>query len=283
MGTASCCAQRPMTDTNKGNYVTALAIIALVIVSVFAITRPAMMGSNTGNTAQRTITVNGVGTVETAPDEAILVLAVTNQAATADQAAKDNADTASRVVETILGLSSLSIGITKEDITTIDYSLTPVYAQADKCVTIDQPGLPTDRPQVTCTSTTPQLVGYAVRNAIQVTVKDMNSIGKVLDAATGAGANEIDGISFTFTSGTYADLQKQALQKAVQDASGQAQAMATALGVHITGVVSVNPAYVYRPYINYKVDTSSSGASTPIQTGTLQVTVNVQVVYEISA
>ena len=272
-----------MTDANKGNYVTALAIIALLIVSLFAITRPTMMVSGTGNPAQRTITVNGVGTVETAPDEAILILAVTNQAATADQAAKDNANTASRVVDAILGLS-LSKGITKDDITTIDYSLTPVYAQPDKCVTTVQPGLPPDnKPQVTCTATTPQLVGYAVRNAIKVTVKDMNSIGKVLDAATWAGANEIDGISFTFTSGTYANLQKQALQKAIQDASGQAQTMTTALGVHITGVVSVNPAYVYQPYINYKVDTSSRGASTPIQTGTLQVTVNVQVVYEISA
>jgi uncharacterized protein YggE len=272
-----------MTDSNKWNYVTALAIIALVIVSVFAITRPTMMASGTGNTAQKIITVNGVGTVETAPDEAILVLAVTNQAATAEQAAKDNADTASRVIDAILGLS-LSKGITKDDITTIDYSLTPVYSQPEKCVTtteVPQP-LGDTKPQVTCTITTPQLVGYAVRNAIQVTVKDMNSIGKVLDAATGAGANEINGITFTFTSGTYASLQKQALQNAIQDASGQAQTMAAALGVHITGVVSVNPAYVYRPYINYKAETSGA-ASTPIQTGTLQVTVNVQVVYEISA
>jgi uncharacterized protein YggE len=272
-----------MTDSNKWNYVTALAIIALVIVSLFAITRPTMTVSGTGTPAQRTITVNGVGTVETAPDEAILVLAVTNQAATADQAAKDNANTASRVVDAILGLS-LSKGITKDDITTIDYSLTPVYSQIDKCVTtteVPQPAGDT-KPQVTCTATTPQLVGYAVRNAIQVTVKDMTSIGKVLDAATGAGANEISGITFTFTSGTYANLQKQALQNAVQDASGQAQTMATALGVHIAGIVSVNPAYVYRPYINYKAETSGA-ASTPIQTGTLQVTVNVQVIYEISA
>ena len=272
-----------MTDSNKWNYVTALAILALLIVSVFAITRPTMMASGTGNTAQKIITVNGVGTVETAPDEAILVLAVANQAATADQAAKDNADTASRVVDAILGLS-LSKGITKDDIATIDYSLTPVYTQADKCVTTTEvPQPPDNKPQVACTATTPQLVGYAVRNAIQVTVKDMNSIGKVLDAATGAGANEISGITFTFTSGTYANLQKQALQKAIQDASGQAQVMAAALGVHITGVVSVNPAYVYQPYINYKVNTAAGGASTPIQTGTLQVTVNVQVVYEISA
>jgi uncharacterized protein YggE len=272
-----------MTDSNKWNYVTALAIIALVIVSLFAITRPTTMVGGTGATAQRTITVNGVGTVEAAPDEAILVLAVTNQAATADQAAKDNAETASRVINTILGLS-LSKAITKEDITTIDYSLTPVYSQADKCVTTTEiPQPPGDtKPQVICTTTTPQLVGYAVRNAIQVTVKDMNSIGKVLDAATGAGANEISGITFTFTSGAYGDLQKQALQNAVKDASGQAQTMATALGVHIAGVVSVNPSYVYRPYINYK-ESSSGAASTPIQTGTLQVTVNVQVVYEISA
>ena len=274
--------QRTMTDSNKLNYVTALAIIALVIVSLFAITRPATIVSGTGTLAQKTITVNGVGTVETAPDEAILILAVTNQAKTADQAAKDNADTASRVLDAILGLSSLSKPITKADITTTDYSLTPVYSY-DKCVPTEVRVTPEGTKQeVTCT-TTPQLIGYAVRNAIKVTVKDMNSIGKVLDAATGAGANEVSGITFTFTSDTYEDLKKQALKNAVQDASGQAQAMATALGVHIAGVVSVNPSYVYQPYINYKAADVSSGASTPIQTGTLQVTVNVQVIYEISA
>ena len=271
-----------MTDSNKWNYVTALAIIGLVIVSVFAITRPTTTLSGP-TPAQRTITVNGAGIVETAPDEAILVLAVTNQAATADQAAKDNADTASRVIDAILGLSSLSKPVTKADITTTDYTLTPVYSY-DKCIPIEMPVTPEDtRQEVTCTTTTPQLVGYAVRNAIKITVKDMASIGKVLDAATGAGANEISGITFTFTSGTYTALKKQALENAVQDASGQAEIMAAALGVHITGIVSVNPSYGYQPYINYKVAETSSGASTPIQTGTLQVTVNVQVVYEISA
>jgi hypothetical protein len=272
-----------MTDSNKWNYVTALAIIALVIVSLFAIMRPTATLAGTGATAQRTITVNGVGTVEAPPDEAILVLAVTNQAATADQAAKDNADTATRVIDAILGLS-LSKGITKDDITTIDYSLTPVYSQIDKCVNASEVPLPPGetKPQVTCTATTPKLIGHAVRNGIQVTVRDMTSIGKVLDAATGAGANEVSGITFTFTSGTYANLQKQALQNAIQDASGQAQTMATTLGVHIAGIVSVNPAYVYRPYINYKAETGGA-TSTPIQTGALQVTVNVQVIYEISA
>jgi uncharacterized protein YggE len=270
-----------MTDVNKSNYLIALAIIALVIVSLFAIMRPAMVATGPGNLIQRTITVNGVGTVETAPDEALLNLAVNNQATTAAQAASDNANTMSQVTQAILGLSSLSPAITKDDITTTDYSLTPVYSQPNNnCYTTSSSS---QQQPITCTTATQQLIGYAVRNAIQVTVKDMTSIGRVLDAATQSGANEVGGITFTFTDGTYAGLQKQALQKAVQDASNQAQTMASALGVHITGVVSITPAYVYQPYMNAKMNAASSGVPTPIQTGTLQVTVNVQVVYEISA
>jgi cation transport ATPase len=53
-----------MTDSDKWAYVTALAIVALVVVSVFAITRPTAILGGTGATAQRTITINGVGTVE---------------------------------------------------------------------------------------------------------------------------------------------------------------------------------------------------------------------------
>jgi uncharacterized protein YggE len=274
-----------MTDVNKSNYLVALAIIALVIVSVFAIMRPTMvatsLGSNSNNPTQRTITVNGAGTVETAPDEVLLNLAVNNQATTAAQAASENANTMSQVIQAILGVNSLSPSITKNDITTTDYSLTPVYSQPNNnCYTASSP--PQQQP-IICTTATQQLVGYAVRNAIQVTVKDMTSIGRVLDAATQSGANEVGGITFTFTDGTFADLQKQALQKAVQDASNQAQTVASALGVHITGVVSITPAYVYQPYMNAKLNAASSGTPTPIQTGTLQVTVNVQVVYEISA
>jgi uncharacterized protein YggE len=272
----SSCVLRTMTDVSKGNYITALAILALVIVSVFAIVRPTMIVSDTRNPTQRTITVNGVGTVETAPDEALLILAVNNQAVTADQAVKDNANTMSQVMAAIL-----SLGIMKVDVTTTDYSLTPVYTQSDKCVATTNNTQPQPQP-FTCSTTTPQLIGYSVRNTIQVKVKDMTSIGRVLDAATEAGANDIGGISFTFTSNTYANLREQALEKAIQDASGQAQTMATRLGVHITGIVSVSPAYSYQPYINSRVNTAAGGAPTPIQTGTLQVTVNVQVVYEIS-
>jgi uncharacterized protein YggE len=269
---------RTMTDMNKGNYLVVLAIIALVIVSVFAIIRPTMIARGPENPNQRTITVNGTGTVATAPDEALLNLAVNTQASTADQAARENANTMSQVIQAILGLNSLSPGITKDNITTTDYSLTPVYSQPNNnCLTASSP-----QQAIICTSTTQQLIGYAVRNAIQVTVKDMTSIGRVLDGATQSGANEVGGITFTFTDGTYANLQKQALQKAVQDASNQAQTMATTLGVRITGVVSVTPAYLYQPYATAKLN-AASGTATPIQTGTLQVTVNVQVVYEISA
>lgn len=271
-----------MTEMIKGNYITAIAILALVIVSVFAITRPTTILSTQGNLERRTITVNGVGNVAAAPDESIITLAVTNQATTAAQAANDNSNTMNQVISTITGLSSLSPGITKDDITTTDYSLTPVYTQTDQCGTATTNPIQPPLVTTTCTTTTPQLVGYAVRNAIQITVKDMTSIGRVLDVATGSGANEIDGITFTFTPNTYANLQKQALQKALQDASGQAQATASGLGVHIAGVISVNPAYVYQPYINNRISTAAGPTSTPIQTGTLQVTVNVQVVYEIT-
>jgi len=270
------CWLRTMTDVNKGNYLVALAIIALVIVSVFAIMRPTMIASGPGNSNQNTITVNGAGTVEAAPDEAQLNLAVNNQAPTADQAARDNANTMSQVIQAILGLSGVNPSITKDNITTTDYSLTPVYSQPNTCLIASS-----SVQALTCT-TTQQLVGYAVRNAIQISVTDMGSIGRVLDAATQSGANEVSGITFTFTSGTYANLQKQALQKAVQDASNQAQTMATALGVRITGVVSITPAYVYQPYLNAKMNAAGTGTPTPIQTGTLQVSVNVQVVYEIS-
>jgi uncharacterized protein YggE len=150
-------------------------------------------------------------------------------------------------------------GVDKNSIQTISYTLTPVYSNP-----VNQ-------------SVPPVIIGYVAVNAIQVTLNDLGSIGKVLDQAISAGVNQVQGISFTLSSTTLASLQIQALQIALQDANGQAKATATSLGVSIVGPISVTPGYEFQP-TNYS--RFSASAQTPIQSGTLQVTATVQVTYE---
>jgi uncharacterized protein len=231
-------------------YLAAVAMVAIVLISAITLVRPPANQTLGQNAAPKTIQVTGTATLSAPPDEAVLVLAVQTQATTATQAAGDNAAAMTNVLAALGDL-----GIAKNSIETVSYTLSSVYDQ----------------------TTASKVVGYTVRNAIQVTLKDFSLIGKALDAAVSAGANEVQGIMFTLSSTALATLQKQALGQALQDADGQARAMASNLGVSIVGPISVSPGYSFQPNA---LTFSGASRQTPIQPGTLQVTVTVQVTYQ---
>ncbi len=243
----------------KVYYLAAVAIVAIVLISSLAAIRPPVLQTGTGiPPTPKTLQVSGTGTVTANPDQAVISLAVISQAQTATRATSDNAAIMAKVLDALIGA-----GVGKGAIETTAYSLTPIYEN-----TPDQ-------------TNPPKIVGYGVRNEIQITLPitatDYNMIGKVLDAAISAGANEIGGIMFTFSTATYQTLQKQAMQLALQDADAQAKGVASSLGIRIVGPIAVTPGYVYQPIFNRL---TASAAQTPIQPGTMQVTATVQVTYE---
>lgn len=237
-------------------YLAAVSIVAIVLICAVATTRPLSIQTNSPSNTQKTLQVMGVGTVSAQPDQAIILLAVQTQAATATQASSDNALIMSKVMDALA-----NIGIGKSSIETVSYSLGPIYEYKQ-----DQ-------------TTPPKIVGYAVRNAIQVTLSDFSVVGKALDAAINAGVNEVQGVMFTLSNAALTKIEKQALQLAIQDADGKAKAVASSLSVTLLGPISVTPGYVYQPMFE---KASISGNQTPIQPGTLQVTVNVQITYQIA-
>lgn len=237
-------------------YLTALAILAMVLVSSVALTRPPVTVSSTSSA--KTIQVSGTGTLSAAPDQALLSLAVETRAATATLTTSENAAAMTNVINALT-----SAGIGKDSIQTISYSLTPVYSNP-----VNQ-------------SIAPSIIGYDAVNAIQITLSNLTSVGNVLDQAISAGANQVQGITFTLSNTALANLQEQALQLALQDANNQAKATAAALGVTIVGPISVSPGYVFQP-VSYSRFNAAPEAPTPVQPGTLQVTATVQVTYQFS-
>lgn len=242
--------------SKKIHYLAAIAIVAMVLVSVVAVTRPVTLQTPVGATNQKTLQVTGVGTVSGPPDRAILSLAVQTQASSASQATGDNAATMSKVMAALI-----SIGIATDSIETLSYTLSPIYENNPN------------------QSTSTKIIGYNARNAIQVTTQDFSAVGKAIDAAVSAGANEVQGITFTFSSTTLAKLQEQALGLAVQDANRQAHATASSLGVNLVGPISVTPGYLLQPSTQRYAMPSQT---TPIQSGTLEVSATVQVTYQFS-
>jgi uncharacterized protein YggE len=242
------------TATRRIYYLAAVAIVAIVLISAVATTRPITIQAANQPPQMKTLQVTGQGTVSAMPDEALLLLAVQTQATSATQASGDNAATMSSVMDALV-----NVGIGKSAIQTVSYSLTPIYE---------------NKPDQT---TPPNIIGYAARNAIQVNVTDFSLVGKALDAAVKAGANEVQGVTFTLSPAVSSTIERQASQLAIQDAEVKAKAVASTLGVSLVGPISVTPGYVFQPVFQSLV---RSATETPIQPGSLQVTATVQITYE---
>jgi uncharacterized protein YggE len=172
----------------------------------------ALASSDGGASApRRLVTVTGTATVSTRPDEALVDLGVRSEGADAEAAMQASA----AKMTAILGALA-DAGIARSDIETTNVSLGRS--------TLDR-GKPSER------------TVYVAQNTVQVTITDLANAGKAIDAAVSAGANEVHDIRFQVSNPS--EVQRQALQEAVRTAREKADAMASAAGAQVDGVVSI--------------------------------------------
>ena len=128
----------------------------------------------------------------------------------------------------------------------------------------------------------PHLTGYEASNTVLVTVDQLALLGKVIDAATGTGANHIRGISFTLRDDS--TVRAEALRQAAVKARSNAEVLAKALGVQVVGLLQAEPTEVpVRPLFK-SAQTMAAGLpriETPIEAGNLEVRATVTVMLEV--
>ena len=204
------------------------------------------------------VSVSGTGTVTAYPDEADLFLSVRTQ----NQTAADTAATNGRIMTSVYNSLS-TVGVNKSEVKTISYSLSPTYDSENNT----------------------KLVGFVAVNSIEIVVtgiENLPNVGKIIDAAVSAGANQVDGISFTFTDSNSNTLQAEAYEKAVHDANSQASAIVSGLGGVIIGVAFVSTNYGYAILSPQPIAYGGSmenKPSTPINSGSQQITATVNITY----
>ena len=207
-----------------------------------------------------TISVNGEGFVEAAPDRATISIGVLTQDKDASRAQTENARTAQNVINAIVKL-----GIERKNINTSDYNFRPTYRQDE------------GRHNV--------IDGYAVSNTIYVVLDNLDLVGKVIDTALSNGANNIDSLDFGIKNRK--KLQDEALILAIKDAKQRAELVARELGKTIVGVddISVNTGGVGAMRANqkmYAMAEMSMDAATPIEAGTLTCSASVHITFILS-
>lgn len=206
----------------------------------------------------RSISVNGTGRVKAEPDVADINIGVTAQGQDAKAASTQAAEAMEAVIAALRGM-----GIAENDIQTTSLNLSPIYDWDDN---------------------PPNITGWEASNVVSVTVRDITTVGQVIDAATAAGATNVDSINFRVEDPTEAETL--ARDEAVADARAKADQLAAAAGVTITGVISISETSAQPPQPIYMREmafaAADGGATTPVLPGEVELSITVFIQYEIS-
>ena len=235
-------------------FITALALVTMAVIGCAA-------AQTTDAANINVIHVSGSGSVTGTPDRAQLTFTVETENPNVKTAQSDNAVRMNAVIDALV-----AAGIPKDQMKTTGYSIYPVYQDATGLLN-------------------PKITTYRVANTLQVTLKDVNQTGNVIDTAVTAGVNTVNSIQFMLSDEQAQALRSDALKKAVTLARADADVVAAALGVNITGTQSADISQGYMPvvYDTYRAEAAitKSAVPTPIQPGDVTVTAQVTITYSI--
>lgn len=202
----------------------------------------------------RLITVSASGYAYAEPDRARLSTGVTAEADTAEAALSANTELMQRVVA---GLKEAGIGA--GDIQTSNFHVEPRYTS------------PRD-------GTAPAINGYRVSNQVVILVRDLKTLGSLLDRLVTLGANQVHGLAFEVSRAE--TLKDEARREAIANARRRAELLAAAAGAEVGGVVTISEETAYggpRPMAMR----GSKADSVPIEAGTETLEARVTVTWKL--
>jgi uncharacterized protein YggE len=246
--------------SRRKSVITTVSAVVMLMAAVFMVTQTGFAPTAAraqGDTAQGTITVVGEGKVKIRPDMAQATVGVDVTKSTVKEASAE----ASKIMEEILKALK-ELGIAEKDMQTSGFS---VYS--------DRPYKPD--------GTQGEPV-YHVSNQVNVTIRDLEKVGDVLDASMAAGANNIYGVTFGLSD--YTKTEAEARQKAVENARAKAEDLARLTNLQLGDVLSVSEvigggAGGYYPSSVSKAAMGVGGVGGPVVPGELEVTMQLQVIY----
>ncbi len=185
------------------------AAVFLFVIKTFDISYPLKVSLS--NTSQE-LAVVGEGKVDAAPDTAFIDVGITVSNVKTVQEAREKIDTINnQLIESVKKLS-----ISPQDIKTTNYSIYPTY---------------------TYENNVNKITGYDGNATITVKTKKMESVPLIIEAATQAGANQINNTRFVIDAPE--KYRESAREKAIKNAKDQAEKMAKSLGIKLGKIVNV--------------------------------------------
>ena len=233
-----------MAPWHTGTMALLRIVAALLLVSATA------ASAQTSSPEPPSVVVSGEGIVTAVPDQAWVRIGAESRSKVSKEAQSRNAEAMTAVQQKMTAL-----GIPKDAVRTIAIDLQMEYDYAN--------GRQTPR-------------GYVARNTIEVRVDDFAKLGDVLDAAVGSGATNLHGLRFDVK--RREALEREAMQLAVANAMGRAEALAAGAKRTIDRVLRIEESSVGRgpemPVMAMRMKAEDAG--TPVAAGELEIRAQVR-------
>ncbi len=229
-----------------------LILVSIIVFGLLSACAPQSASDET----LRSMSVSGTGRVTVVPDIATINVGVRTEADEVTDALSGNTTQANAISEVLQEL-----GVVEEDIQTSNFN---VY--------------PSERYDPMTGQSEGQY--FVVENTVNVTVRDLSTLGEVLSAVVDAGANNIYGINFNVENREEAVAEAREL--AIQDAKAKAEAIAEEAGVTLGDLISISVYSAGSPVAYYDAKGGAyAEAAVPISAGTLNITMECSLTYEI--
>ena len=203
------------------------------------------------------LSISAEGSSEARPDMAVINLGVTTEGATAQAALQANAQRMTALTQALR-----RAGVAERDIQTANVSVNPQQEYRE--------------------GQSPRITGYQANNTVTAKVRSIDNVGRVIDAAVGAGGNTVNGVSFSHQN---PDAQMDVARRAaITEARRRADLYASALNMRVVRVVAVAEGGAYSPPMPmpmYARAEVAMDARTPIAPGEIETRVNVNVTFEL--
>jgi len=226
---------------NSWHILVKIALIVLVICMAASWLKPAEAS---------TIDTSGTAEASVMPDKVYIFLGAETQSSTAADSQSENA--------VIIDAIKSSLSEMNVKIETSSYYVSAVYSYRGD---------------------TPEVIGYKTIHILKITSTDVENAGKIIDAASEAGANTVSNIQFALSDEKEKETRQNLLSNAVDDARQKADIIAKAAGVSIKKPMHISESWAM-PYPLYE-KSIAAGAETNISPEELQLSVTLSVNWKI--
>jgi uncharacterized protein YggE len=232
---------------------------------VYALQQQIQASNLTQNvTTANTLSLTGTATTNIKPDKVTVSLGVETTNNTANAALAANSKIMNHVIDALK-----AAGVKDNETSTSSFNISPNYNYSQQQQ-----------------SSARRIIGFTVSNSIQIQSTNTNNTSKWIDTAIAAGANTVDGIDFILSDKKLEETKTNLIKQAMQDARAKAGIVASAAGMKVVGIRSINvnefaiqpPSPI--PLAKQSLATAEQARPpTPIISGQEEVSTNVAVVF----